>query len=199
MTPNAPLWVFGGTLLFFHASEYYLQSRHVPTTLSLETLLLSPPYLIALSIGLIEYLVERRLFDWKEGPYARASFWCGLLGIVVGELLRKAAMLQNRWFTHMIATERRKDHRLVTTGVYKYIRHPGYAGWFIWAISTQVMLANPFSTLGYGVVSWFFFRDRIQYEEGLLLDFFGPAYEKYISHTVTGVPGIRGVAGLIAS
>ncbi|TNJ28894.1 Isoprenylcysteine carboxyl methyltransferase [Giardia muris] len=199
MVSNAPLWVFGCALLFFHTSEYYLQSRHVPTRLSLETLLLSPQYLTALGIGLMEYLIEKRLFNWKEGVYGRVSFWCGLIGIVVGELLRKMAMLQNRWFTHMIATERRNGHRLITTGVYRYIRHPGYAGWFIWAISTQIMLANPISTIGYGVVSWYFFNDRIKYEEALLLDFFGLEYEKYITRTVTGVPGVRGAGELIAS
>jgi uncharacterized membrane protein len=30
---------------------------------------------------------------------------------------------------------------------YRYVRHPGYLGWFIWAVGTQVLLANPVCTL----------------------------------------------------
>ena len=40
-------------------------------------------------------------------------------------------------FTHLIQYSKRKDHVLVTDGPYRFVRHPGYAGWAIWAISTQ--------------------------------------------------------------
>lgn len=55
-------------------------------------------------------------------------------------------------FTHAIASQRTERHRLVTHGVYGYMRHPGYAGWALWAIGTQVLLANPVCTPAFLVV-----------------------------------------------
>lgn len=34
----------------------------------------------------------------------------------------------------------------------RYIRHPGYLGWLVWAVGTQVMLVNPLCTLLFAVV-----------------------------------------------
>jgi len=41
---------------------------------------------------------------------------------------------------------------------YRYVRHPGYLGWLIWAVGTQVLLTNPVCTLLFAylvrAVSW---------------------------------------------
>lgn len=64
--------------------------------------------------------------------------WLGLTLVIFGEALRKAGILTARHnFTHVVQLTRRPQHTLVTHGVYAYVRHPGYLGWFIWAVSTQ--------------------------------------------------------------
>lgn len=64
--------------------------------------------------------------------------------VLAGELLRKAAILTaGTSFTHLVQLTRRPQHVLVTRGVYRFCRHPGYCGWFIWAVGTQVLLLNP--------------------------------------------------------
>ena len=58
---------------------------------------------------------------------------------LLGEVIRKAAMLEaGRNFNHIVQSEKRADHQLVTSGVYGWCRHPSYAGWFIWSVGTQV-------------------------------------------------------------
>lgn len=63
----------------------------------------------------------------------------GLLMVLCGEGLRKAAMLTaGSNFNHIVQNEKAQSHVLVTSGVYSYFRHPSYVGWFYWSIGTQV-------------------------------------------------------------
>jgi len=36
----------------------------------------------------------------------------------------------------------RKEHRLVTAGVYRHIRHPMYAAIFLWCLAQGLLLPN---------------------------------------------------------
>ena len=61
-------------------------------------------------------------------------------------------------------------------------------GWFYWSIGTQVILCNPICTILYAAASWSFFKDRIPYEEALLLQFYKNEYVKYACSTRLGIP-----------
>ena len=65
-------------------------------------------------------------------------------------------------FNHIVQSEKKSDHVLVTEGVYAYLRHPSYFGFFWWGIGTQIVLGNVFCLVGYTVVLWRFFRRRIE-------------------------------------
>ena len=34
----------------------------------------------------------------------------------------------------------------------RYIRHPGYLGWFVWAVAGQLLLANPVCAVAFAYV-----------------------------------------------
>jgi protein-S-isoprenylcysteine O-methyltransferase len=57
---------------------------------------------------------------------------------------------------------KREDHVLITSGIYRYIRHPSYFGFFYWALGTQLLLENPFSFVAYALVLWKFFSHRVR-------------------------------------
>jgi protein-S-isoprenylcysteine O-methyltransferase Ste14 len=40
-------------------------------------------------------------------------------------------------------------------------RHPSYTGFFYWALSTQLLLGNPISFIGFWFVLSHFFKNRI--------------------------------------
>merc|ERR1712196_56835 len=104
----------------------------------------------------------------------------GMCMVTVGECFRKGALLTAGFgFTHAIEMEKRDEHKLATTGVYAFCRHPGYLGWYLWAVGTQVMLCNPVSIVLFYYVSYKFFADRIPFEERLLIKFFGDQYLDY--------------------
>ena len=80
-------------------------------------------------------------------------------------------------FNHIVQSEKKSDHVLVTEGVYGYLRHPSYFGFFWWGIGTQIVLGNIFCLVGYTLVLWRFFRRRIESKlvQGLLFKNLGRA------------------------
>ncbi|PIN10092.1 Farnesyl cysteine-carboxyl methyltransferase [Handroanthus impetiginosus] len=178
-------------IIFFHASEYLLAIViHGKNSVTVKSLLISKSYALAMICSLIEFVLEIYFF-----PGIKEHWWVsntGLAMVVTGELIRKLAIIiAGKAFTHLIRRYHEEQHVLVTHGIYRYIRHPGYCGFFIWSIGTQIMLCNPSSTLAFAVVVWRFFRDRIPYEEFFLRQFFGSDYEEYAGKTWSGIPFIN--------
>ena len=44
----------------------------------------------------------------------------------------------------------------------RWFRHPSYAGFFYWALGTQLVLQNPVSFTLYLIILWRFFSRRIR-------------------------------------
>ncbi|XP_042485172.1 protein-S-isoprenylcysteine O-methyltransferase B-like [Macadamia integrifolia] len=179
------------TTIFFHSSEYILAiAIHGRFNITLSSLLISNQYMLAMACSLLEYIIELVLL-----PGLKEYWWVsntGFVLMVIGEVIRKSGILTaGRAFTHMIRI-RREDHKnLVTHGIYGSIRHPGYCGFFIWATGTQVMLCNPFCTVGFILVLWRFFSERINFEEHYLRKFFGSQYVEYSRRVPSGLPFVK--------
>lgn len=184
-----------GGLLFilvcYHVAEYLIHKMHHPNMTDKGSFLITPEYLIAFSVGLTEYFIARYFWPWKSNLNS-ASFWFGTLCVFVGLYIRFAGILTaGKSFTHMVQYEKRKEHKLITHGIYKYIRHPGYLGFFVFAVGTQIALKNVISTLGFIFVLWHFFSDRIKSEEQALIYMFPGEYEAYRKRTPTYIPFIN--------
>uniref|UniRef100_A0A0N5A8M0 Protein-S-isoprenylcysteine O-methyltransferase n=1 Tax=Syphacia muris TaxID=451379 RepID=A0A0N5A8M0_9BILA len=147
-------------------------------------------YWVAAVCSWVEFFLEYYFFPQF---YSAIISVIGLMMIITGEVFRKLAMVHaGNGFTHRIIRYKRPKHELVTNGVYSLVRHPGYTGWFIWCIGTQVLLCNPICIVIYAASAWLFFRDRIYDEERLLLQFFGQQYRAYQQRVHLGMPFVRG-------
>ncbi|KAF2898806.1 hypothetical protein ILUMI_07370 [Ignelater luminosus] len=177
----------------FHYSEFLCIAFIQPKLVSIDSFVInhSLQYTVAAVTSWLEFFVETYFF-----PGLKTVFWLSYIGLIVcivGEILRKAAMLTAQSnFNHLVQCEKADDHVLVTHGVYSWFRHPSYVGWFYWSIGTQVILVNPFCIIAYAVASWFFFKERITIEEIMLLNFFGQQYCDYQQNVGTGLPFIDG-------
>ncbi|XP_050787750.1 protein-S-isoprenylcysteine O-methyltransferase [Gopherus flavomarginatus] len=182
------------SLSLFHYSEYLMTAINNPRSLSLDSFLLnhSFEYTLAALSSWIEFTVEKIIY-----PEMKQITWLstvGLLMVIFGDCLRKAAMLTaGSNFNHIVQNEKSDTHTLVTSGVYGWFRHPSYVGWFYWSIGTQVLLCNPVCVVGYTLASWRFFRERIEEEEFTLIHFFGAEYLEYKKKVPSGLPFIKGV------
>nr|XP_009408819.1 PREDICTED: protein-S-isoprenylcysteine O-methyltransferase A isoform X1 [Musa acuminata subsp. malaccensis]XP_009408820.1 PREDICTED: protein-S-isoprenylcysteine O-methyltransferase A isoform X1 [Musa acuminata subsp. malaccensis] len=184
-----PQFIFA--VAFFHSSEYALAVfYHGRSNVTFSSLLISKQYVVAMVCALLEYAIEILLF-----PRLKEYWWVsniGLVMILIGELIRKAAVITaGQSFTHLIRKYHDDHHELITHGIYRFVRHPGYTGFFIWATGTQIMLCNPVCIIAFIVVVWRFFSTRIPYEEFFLRQFFGFQYVEYAKRVPSGLPFIR--------
>jgi protein-S-isoprenylcysteine O-methyltransferase Ste14 len=84
--------------------------------------------------------------------------------------------------------EVRREHTLVVSGAYRWVRHPMYSDMMLWAVSFTMVTANWFYalTLCTGLVTLFSFR--IPDEERLMTERFGDEYTAYRKRTKRLIP-----------
>ena len=189
MPSTTPFAVYFSLLVLFHMLEYLLTAAFRPDTLSFDNFLLnhSPAYQGCVALAWIEYWVEYYLFGSMKGwGFINSLGLCLCLIGLVSRSLGMATASTN--FSHKIEEEKRPEHRLVTHGIYAYLRHPAYFGFFWWSVGTQVLLCNPLCVPAYTAATWYFFYGRIPHEEELLVEFFGDAYRQYKQKTYIGIP-----------
>ncbi|KAK5000983.1 farnesyl cysteine-carboxyl methyltransferase [Elasticomyces elasticus] len=194
-----PIWrapEFIATLCIFHFLEFYTTARWNTASAKVSSFLLfgnGAAYNVAHGTAMCEILITAFLFPKWQSAFANAgTLAAGITMVVVGQAVRSVAMAQaGTNFNHIPAQEKKEGHELVTHGVYGWLRHPSYFGFFWWAVGTQVVVGNKLCALGYAYVLWEFFDKRIKSEEKSLVEFFGSAYEEYRAQTPTGIPFIR--------
>lgn len=187
-----PLVLFAIALVFFHSSEFGLAAVFQKQELGWRSLLLSKPYVLAMILAAAESYIESKLIPGLQSSYViKAASLTGLAAVVMGASIRISAILTARSnFTHTLRFEAASDHRLVTNGIYRIVRHPGYTGFFVWALGTQLLLCNPICFIAFAVVVWQFFKERIPTEEQQLMRFFDQDYAAYKQNVHSGIPFI---------
>lgn len=136
--------------------------------------------LIALSLALAvlpPYLDGRNLWAADEAvtPYV------GLALLTLGGVLRVAPVfVLGRRFTGLVAIQ--EGHQLVTRGLYRYIRHPSYAGLLLY-VAGHVLVFRCW--LGLLLVAGLMavLVARMNAEEALLAEEFGDEYAAYQRRT----------------
>jgi len=84
----------------------------------------------------------------------------------------------------------REQHALVTTGVYRLIRHPMYASALLWSLGQAFLLPNWMTGLAGLLGFCVLYFGRVRREETLMLKTFGDDYREYMMHTRRLVPYI---------
>jgi len=184
----------------FHSVEFVFTVAFHPDDVSFRAFLLTPVPAGGYSIAMIAAVAEFWLETSLNGAGLPAllprvaqltTLWTSFALSLSGWALRTAALFTAQAnFTHLVAWRRQASHSLVTCGVYSWCRHPGYVGWFVWSVSTQLVLGNLVCLVAYAAVAWKFFASRIPTEERLLVQFFGHEYVEYAHRVPCGLPGI---------
>lgn len=101
----------------------------------------------------------------------------GLIIFVVGWVFIAWAMVENKFFEATVRVQKEREHRVVSTGPYAIVRHPGYAGMILFYGCAPFILGSlyglvPALFLSAAFVFRTYFEDRTLYEEL-------PGYKEY--------------------
>ncbi len=111
----------------------------------------------------------------------------GLIFILLGLAVRWTAILTlRRFFTVNVSIQ--TEHRIIQSGLYKYVRHPSYTGMLISFFGLGISLNNWISFCIVLFPVLYTLLNRIQIEELALNDSFGNEYVIYTSRTWKLVP-----------
>jgi len=133
--------------------------------------------------------VATPLFSFADYPLYPAPYCSGVVLFLLGLWLfyRAHADLATNW---SYSLDIRENHTLITTGVYRRIRHPMYASIFLLAIGQALFVSNwivgPIYLCGFALL----FVLRVGREERMMLQRFGSDYETYMEHSKRLIPGI---------
>jgi protein-S-isoprenylcysteine O-methyltransferase Ste14 len=70
-----------------------------------------------------------------------------LAAILAGYALGSYALIANPFFSGMVRIQSERGHQIVTSGPYRWVRHPGYAGALLTYIATPIFLDTPWAFL----------------------------------------------------
>jgi protein-S-isoprenylcysteine O-methyltransferase Ste14 len=144
------------------------------------------PLGIAVMVGLFAYMVNPARMAWSSLPLPTWLRWVGV-GVAVfgGALFIWTLRNLGKNLTDTVVT--RREHTLVTTGPYRWVRHPFYVAAALTLLGNSLAAANWF-LLGGGLLVFTLLAIRTRIEEAELLARFGGAYEEYMGRTHRFLP-----------
>lgn len=135
-------------------------------------------YTLSFSIGVTKI---GRIYDWNT------FFAIGMALFVIGFLIRIHSILTlGQFFTYSMAKV--ENHKIVETGLYKFLRHPGYLGQLIIFLGISVSISNWLSILTMMIPVLLGYAYRITVEERFMVKQFGDYYLDYQTRTNKLIP-----------
>jgi protein-S-isoprenylcysteine O-methyltransferase Ste14 len=144
------------------------------------------PVGIAVMIGLFTYMVNPARMAWSSMSIPPWLRWVGIgIGAAGAALFVWTFPTLGKNLTDTVVT--RRDHTLVVTGPYRFVRHPFYVAVALAMLGNALAAANWF-LLGGGALVFVLLAIRTRIEEAELVARFGDAYLAYMRRTPRFLP-----------
>jgi protein-S-isoprenylcysteine O-methyltransferase Ste14 len=199
MNVQPPHLVFAGGLAIYCAIRVTFQRRVVPQEKSIDRTdtcdLLLAVLVGVTQVGLPLVLLFTSWLDRANYALPQAVTWVGVPVMMSALWLfwRSHVDLGDCW---SVTLKLNRDHRLITRGVYRLVRHPMYASFFLFAASQGLLLNNWLAGWAAMVSVCLLCVIRIPREEQMLLEFFGEEYRAYMQRTGRIIPRFRAARGV---
>jgi len=127
--------------------------------------------------------------NWANYHAAYYTSWVGVLCMLGGLVLRYlAAMTLGEFYTRTLRIC--EDHRVVETGPYRFIRHPGYLGTVLIGAGAGLAVSNWLVFWVVLVPNLLEKQYRIRTEEKMMHDALPEKYARYVENTWRLIPFI---------
>ena len=182
-------------ILFWFARLYYMRrgkasgervSRTRPDRLRIA--LISSFGLAGAVVGLLYVFAPQRT-RWATLPTPTWSRWIGVaLGVVAMPLfIWTHHALGKNWSVDLVIKE---EHTLITSGPYRWVRHPMYTSFFVQSLAFFLLSANWVIGLA-GLATSVLGASRVDKEEALMIEEFGDQYRAYMQRTGRFLPPMK--------
>lgn len=143
-------------------------------------ILISVGFALSFSIGATRI---GRIYHWNT------LFVIGMGLVVIGFVIRIHSILTlKQFFTYSVAKV--ENHKIIESGLYKFIRHPGYLGQLIIFIGISTSISNWLSVLFMMIPIASGYLYRIKIEERFMIEQLGKDYLDYQERTKRIIPAI---------
>ncbi|MDQ6433625.1 protein-S-isoprenylcysteine O-methyltransferase [Mesorhizobium sp. LHD-90] len=185
------IWVLGVVAWYVIRYPFERRAKRVRVVSSRR----SPAETVGLASALFGLAVFPAFYVATGMPQA-ADYPARLWAIVAGTVLFASALwlfrvshkeLGRNW---SVTLEIREQHKLVSGGPYRFIRHPMYTSFLLMALGQAFLLSNWVVALAglIGFAALFF--PRVGKEERMMVENFGPQYLAYMERTKRIIPYI---------
>ncbi|MDQ3925593.1 MAG: isoprenylcysteine carboxylmethyltransferase family protein [Actinomycetota bacterium] len=145
---------------------------------------------LVLLLSVMAYLLNPRWMEWSSLSLPPWLRWSGAgLGAATLPLAYWVFRSLGKNITPTVET--RENHELVTSGPYRWVRHPLYSVGTSFFVSLSVVAANWFIGLG-SLSALAMLLVRLPKEEAKLIERFGDEYRVYMERTGRFLPRLRG-------
>jgi protein-S-isoprenylcysteine O-methyltransferase Ste14 len=188
---SAAIWVIGILAWFFIRYPYQRRARKqkvVRNQYDYEERILISGAVFGLFLIPIFYLTTG-FPKFADYPFRSAMGWAGG-GVMALFLLVFIQSHRNLGRNFSVTLKIRETHTLVTDGIYRYVRHPMYSSFWLWAIGQALLFPNWIvGGAGLLAIAFLYFR-RIRREEQMMLETFGDEYAAYCNRTARLIPRV---------
>ncbi|UCG00798.1 MAG: isoprenylcysteine carboxylmethyltransferase family protein [Candidatus Heimdallarchaeota archaeon] len=132
------------------------------------------------------FIINPLFLDWSSLPFPLWIRWIGVILAVLGICVEFSTQLylgQN----YLTLLHIREEQSLITTGPYRYVRHPMYTALITVGIGLSLLFASWYFGLPFGVTIMVIIF-RIKREEEAMNEKFGEEYIQYIQRTKRFIP-----------
>jgi protein-S-isoprenylcysteine O-methyltransferase Ste14 len=134
-----------------------------------------PLYILALALGGLD-----ARFGWSRN-ISPVVYWSSVLVYLAGQAIFQWARYINRYFSSVVRIQTDRGQIVCTEGPYRYIRHPGYLGGFLYTVMVGLVLGSWWASIPQIIAGLMLVWRTAREDRTLQAEL--PGYAQYVTET----------------